>query len=429
MNALRNVMNQIIDKTKSKHVILNEVDFKIIDVPNQVLATIKRGNDIDPNFNLQKASSFIKEMVKRGYVYDDLNNRMAIAACDKHTPLSTTFTKDNNTALTNLCPKCKPDYLEKALNKNKQILLDTVTLLLKSKKLYLKRLPKNKEPKKIIEIQDPLVSVQLDAIFKEFEKDRIKKEGENEKRKQIRQAQKNGSLIECECCICEYPIDWMIQCPEGHLMCKFCIQKQIETTIAEGKSNIKCLKFGGECEMEISMNELQRLIPEKTIKRLIQTETLNAITAAKIENTVKCHSCGFIVIVDEKEGPMNCPQCKAQTCIKCGSEWHKNMTCEQFSKFDKERLLEEKMNEAVVRICPQCKTQFIKEEGCNKMECPRCGTWICYWCRKIIPKNIGYSHFWQSFGICPPDRCPLWVDNKTLHNIEAKNAKINSKKA
>lgn len=148
MNALRNVMNQIIDKTKSKHVILNEVDFKIIDVPNQVLATIKRGNDIDPNFNLQKASSFIKEMVKQGYVYDDLNNRMSIAASDKYTPLSTTFTQDNNIALTNLCPKCKPDYLEKALNKNRQMLLDTVTLLQKSKKLYLKRLPKNKEPKK-----------------------------------------------------------------------------------------------------------------------------------------------------------------------------------------------------------------------------------------------------------------------------------------
>jgi TRIAD3 protein (E3 ubiquitin-protein ligase RNF216) len=89
---------------------------------------------------------------------------------------------------------------------------------------------------------------------------------------------------------------------------------------------------------------------------------------------------------------------------------------------DKERLIEEKMNEAVVRVCPRCTAQFMKEEGCNKMECPRCKVWICYWCRQEIPREVGYSHFWSASGACPPDKCPLWVTGERLHRLEAAKA-------
>jgi TRIAD3 protein (E3 ubiquitin-protein ligase RNF216) len=99
------------------------------------------------------------------------------------------------------------------------------------------------------------------------------------------------------------------------------------------------------------------------------------------------------------------------------------MTCEQLAGMDVNRFVEEQINEAVVRVCPKCKAQFIKEEGCNKMECPRCHAWICYWCRKEIPKEIGYGHFWRAQGACPPDKCPLWVSDSTLHRLEELHAK------
>jgi TRIAD3 protein (E3 ubiquitin-protein ligase RNF216) len=90
---------------------------------------------------------------------------------------------------------------------------------------------------------------------------------------------------------------------------------------------------------------------------------------------------------------------------------------------DKDRLVEEKMSEAVVRTCPHCHAQFMKEEGCNKMECPRCKTWICYFCRRVIPKNIGYAHFWREPGPCPPGKCPLWVPDESLHALEVEDAR------
>jgi TRIAD3 protein (E3 ubiquitin-protein ligase RNF216) len=94
---------------------------------------------------------------------------------------------------------------------------------------------------------------------------------------------------------------------------------------------------------------------------------------------------------------------------------------------NRERIIEEKMNEAVVRTCPKCNAQFMKEDGCNKMECPRCGTWICYFCRQVIPKDIGYAHFWRQPAPCPPGRCPLWVSNEALHALEAEDARAEAK--
>lgn len=51
-----------------------------------------------------------------------------------------------------------------------------------------------------------------------------------------------------------------------------------------------------------------------------------------------------------------------------------------------------------------------KVEGCNKMTCPRCKTFICYVCRSEIPASIGYQHFCQTphcqHKSC--HKCPLY---------------------
>lgn len=411
------------DNTKKKQIKLNGIDINMIDVPHNVLTVLKKGCDVSPNFIMGRASSYIQMVLQHGEIPEDLLDRLVIAACDPKTTPSSTFINDNISVLRNFFPEYKVADLKKEFQTNKHLLLNTIESL-KKNSTY-KKMSKPRLPNTEITITDPIASVQLDELYDEYEKERKKKEKEEEEQRQIEQATKDGSLIECECCICEVPFDWMIQCPEGHLMCKKCVERQIETAISEGRSNVPCLKFGG-CDQNISMAELQRLIPKKTLERLVATETLNAITAAELEHTVTCHKCGYIVIYDGN-GPMNCPQCKAQTCPKCGGAWHPNMTCEQFKEIDKDRIVEEQMNEAVVRTCPKCKTQFMKDEGCNKMECPRCHTWICYWCRKIIPKEVGYEHFWRQQGPCPPDKCPLWVQNDTLHLIEAEKAKDQAK--
>jgi TRIAD3 protein (E3 ubiquitin-protein ligase RNF216) len=179
----------------------------------------------------------------------------------------------------------------------------------------------------------------------------------------------------------------------------------------------------GECREHISMRELERTMPEPVLRRLFQTEVMNAVVNSDLQHLVKCHKCGFIAVFEAK-GPMRCPECKAHTCSGCGAEHpHDGKTCEQMKAIDKNRLVEEKMSDAVIRICPRCDAQFMKEEGCNKMECPRCHTWICYFCRQVIPKEVGYKHFWRHTAPCPPGRCPLWISNEILHDIEAQKAR------
>ena len=63
-----------------------------------------------------------------------------------------------------------------------------------------------------------------------------------------------------------------------------------------------------------------------------------------------------------------------------------------FRKFYKTYFYSEKqLNEALIRKCPRCAVQFVKETGCNKMTC-RCGMTQCYLCRE---SGIGYDHFCQ----------------------------------
>ena len=176
------------------------------------------------------------------------------------------------------------------------------------------------------------------------------------------------------------------------------------------------------CNEHVSTPELIRCVDSNLLRQLFTLESQNAIRTAEIKNTITCHFCGFIAQYDG-QCDFSCPECHKMTCFKCGNAAHEGRTCEEMKEIDKNRLVEEKMNEAVVRVCPKCNAQFMKEEGCNRMECPRCHAWICYWCRKEISKEEGYAHFWTRGGVCPPDRCPLWVENATLHKIEAIHAK------
>ena len=412
------------DNTKKKKIVLKGISIEIIEVPPNILTMLRRNCDVSPNFSLERASTYISIVLRHGNIPEDLQNRIVLAACDVHTKASESFKEDNKKILKNFFLEYKESEIMNVLSENKNFLINTIDYIERNPSKF-SHLGHRRDPHLEIEITDPVVSLQLDELYKDAEKERKKKEKEEEEEREIEQAKHDGSLVECGCCICEYPKAWMIHCPRGHSICKKCVERQIETVISEGRSNVPCLNFGG-CSEKLNMNELEKLIPKKTLKRLFATETLNAITEANIENTVKCHKCGYIVVMDE-DGPMNCPRCKSQTCTKCGAAWHPNMTCEEFGKIDKDRIVEEQMNDAVVRTCPRCKTQFMKDEGCNKMECPRCHTWICYWCRKVIPKEVGYNHFWREEGPCPPDKCPLWVQNDTLHLIEAENAKDKAK--
>jgi TRIAD3 protein (E3 ubiquitin-protein ligase RNF216) len=188
---------------------------------------------------------------------------------------------------------------------------------------------------------------------------------------------------------------------------------------------VRCLSVGADCDCDVSILELERVLPRAMLEKLTQTETLNAVMSVPLENLVKCHCCGMPSIYErcKRNYVFKCPTCKADTCLKCGMIAHPGLTCRQLQLNDPTTLIAAKMNEALIRICPNCHAQFMKEVGCNRMECPRCHTWFCYYCRKLIPKDVGYAHFWKGKGKMPPGACPLFINSRQFNKMVVQERK------
>jgi TRIAD3 protein (E3 ubiquitin-protein ligase RNF216) len=242
----------------------------------------------------------------------------------------------------------------------------------------------------------------------------------------IHEAEHSGCVFECTCCFNDVPFEKLVQCPRGHVFCRDCLEKEVGTLIGEGRSFVSCLSVGAECDCDISLRELERVLPHPMLEKLIQTETLNVVLSVPLENLVKCHSCGLPAIYErcKRNHIFKCPTCNAETCLKCGMIAHRGITCRQLRVNDPTTLIAAKMNEALVRICPNCHAQFMKEVGCNRMECPRCHTWFCYYCRKLIPKEVGYAHFWKGRGKMPEGVCPLFINNRKFNKMVVQERKV-----
>ncbi len=122
----------------------------------------------------------------------------------------------------------------------------------------------------------------------------------------------------------------------------------------------------------------------------------------------KCPKCDFQAIAPETEQIFYCPECRYESCRRCGEAAHIPFRCEEVEKKGETsaRLrVEEAMTIARIRRCPNgCKQPFFKVEGCNKMTCPICRSFICYICQQIIPKSVGYKHFCQT-PHCTHEKC------------------------
>lgn len=54
-----------------------------------------------------------------------------------------------------------------------------------------------------------------------------------------------------------------------------------------------------------------------------------------------------------------------KTCLKCREVAHAGLTCIQANPPKAIHALEESMSAALIRTCPSCRKEFVKESGCN----------------------------------------------------------------
>jgi len=238
----------------------------------------------------------------------------------------------------------------------------------------------------------------------------------------IEDAKRLGHLQECLCCYSDdcLPED-MISCKGGHVYCRECIARGTDLAIRDGKTVIECL---GHCKEEIGWQELQKVVAPNVLSKLLQRRQAEEVGAAEMDNMVSCPFCPYVTIMDNPDDKVlvcRNPECGRDSCRLCQEPNHVPLRCNEVEKQDQEeerKKIEERLSEAMMRECWKCKVKYFKEEGCNKMTCPRpgCGAKMCYLCKAQV---TDYTHFYGQGGA--PDKkrtCPLWTDNKKLHEQE-----------
>uniref|UniRef100_A0A914KZI8 RING-type domain-containing protein n=1 Tax=Meloidogyne incognita TaxID=6306 RepID=A0A914KZI8_MELIC len=197
--------------------------------------------------------------------------------------------------------------------------------------------------------------------------------------------------------------------PQIHPFCRDCILGLAkaavgEIPLAKGGIGLRCMMTG--CDNPILYSEIYKLLPKNIQNKLEERMFEESVGMALLVNLERCKNCNFAIQmeVDKKTNKVfDCPGCKAQFCRLCERDWddeHIGFSCQEVEqkiknakRIKKEREIEKKINEAVVRKCPRCGVQFVKEKGCNHVTC-RCGMTQCYLCRQT---EIKHDHFCQHY--------------------------------
>ncbi|KAJ9613077.1 hypothetical protein H2200_003018 [Cladophialophora chaetospira] len=249
------------------------------------------------------------------------------------------------------------------------------------------------------EVQAAKQHVEREAI-----KDAARKAKEDAEALNVAEHVKSGAIIECKCCFDgEIPLNRVVPCMAEvpHNFCFSCVEGLADTQVGMLKHEMLCMDASG-CTAKLSHEDIGRAIPITTFDRLELNQQQAEIMAANIEGLEQCPSCDYKAICEdvEQEPIFYCqnPDCSRATCRKCDKDDHSPKTCKEAS-VDKvlsaRHLIEEARSEAIIRTCRKCKAKIVKEYGCNKMTCTRCGSLFCYNCNEDITKLGGnaYSHF------------------------------------
>ncbi|KAK2773031.1 ariadne ring [Colletotrichum kahawae] len=93
--------------------------------------------------------------------------------------------------------------------------------------------------------------------------------------------------------------------------------------------------------------------------------------------------------------PKTCPDCLERVCTTCARLHDRDSSCE--SMIDRD--LEQAKQELEARDCPECSTPIVRYDGCDKVECSGCGTFICWACmRTFTTSNAAYDHMVKDHG-------------------------------
>ncbi|KAF2661337.1 hypothetical protein K491DRAFT_449808 [Lophiostoma macrostomum CBS 122681] len=235
-----------------------------------------------------------------------------------------------------------------------------------------------------------------------------------------RRAQITGELQECQCCFDEFPLNRMVTCSGEtlHFICRDCTKNYVEVEIGSGRCQPACFADTA-CRGTFTRRQLQECLDNKTFERLEHMQQQDELRKAGLDFLEECPFCDYKADYPpvEVNKEFNClsPKCGKTSCRLCHKETHIPRSCEEVKKdegISVRHRLEEAKSEALIRKCNSCKNPFIKEHGCNKMTCTKCGNTQCYCCSSNV---TNYNHFGNG-------KCPLHDNQEARHEQDVDKA-------
>ncbi|KIW13705.1 hypothetical protein PV08_08896 [Exophiala spinifera] len=243
-----------------------------------------------------------------------------------------------------------------------------------------------------------------------------------------------GALAECQCCFdAETPLNRIVPCmaDQQHYFCYACVESLANNQVGMMRHEMKCMDGGG-CTADLSNEHVGKAVPIVTFDRLEMNRQQAEVMAAGIDGLEKCRWCDYQAICDtvEHDPVFVClnPDCKRATCRRCNQDNHLPKSCKENKQdglLSGRHNIEEARSEAIMRTCPnkKCGVKIIKDFGCNKMQCVKCQSKMCYVCKEDI-SHLGNNAYWHFNK--PGAKCPLYdeagADNR--HEEEAMIAEL-----
>jgi IBR domain, a half RING-finger domain len=380
---------------------------------------------------------------------------------DKTLPKNETYYKEALILLADEFTRIPTHFLHKTL-REKGILYDTFLFLAEQEKEYnnspRKPYARSKLGRKALEKKYQRTALehreghQYVSVVNEFQAARQhqhREETRQKRQKADEEAEANnfklcemqGSLVDCQCCFNEAPINRVVNCEndETHFFCNKCICIRAKEQIGGLKHEMICMDTSG-CRAELSKEALSRALPVKISDKLAEIQQLAEIKAAGLDGLEQCPFCDYQAVcapvdVDTVFECLN-PDCEKVSCRKCKEKSHVPRSCEEAKKdkgLSARHAIEEARSEAMMRSCPRCKVKIIKSAGCNKMVCSNCRAVMCYVCKKDITGR-NYEHFGSGPIACPiqdqsvEDRHQREADdaeNAAIAAVKARDADVN----
>ena len=169
-----------------------------------------------------------------------------------------------------------------------------------------------------------------------------------------------------------------------------CFINYIEEELNNNRFPIRCPLCPGNEKHEINYKTILDclLLNDKdNLAAKLENISLNHLAQNNSDEITFCPTagCSYMCFYDNGDFHLICPLCKKEYCLQCKTEWHNNITCEEYQRGKKEEENDTKFEEYIrgsrLKQCPNCKRWVEKISGCDHIRCS-CGIDFCYNCGK-----------------------------------------------